>query len=80
MVFRQVCHLARRGSRLEQHACDDDAAAEYGRLVERTLQGGSNEEILEWCFNTGRRRDEEEIMIWNAFLSKAAGGTMRARI
>ncbi len=42
----------------------------YDELVERTLQGGSNEEILEWCFERGRRPGEEEISIWNAFLTK----------
>ncbi len=42
----------------------------YDELVERTLQGGSDEEILEWCFARGRRPSEEEIEIWNAFISK----------
>lgn len=50
--------------------CTRFLGVEYGRLVERTLQGGSNEEVLEWCFNTGLHRNEEEITIWNAFLSK----------
>jgi len=39
-------------------------------LVERTLRGGSNEEVLEWCFARGRRPSDEEISIWNAFLRK----------
>ena len=42
----------------------------YDELVARTLQGGSDEEILDWCFARGRKPDEEEISIWNAFLSK----------
>jgi hypothetical protein len=42
----------------------------YDDLVDRTLQGGSDEEILEWCFKQGRRPGEEEIVIWNAFISK----------
>jgi hypothetical protein len=42
----------------------------YDELVERTLQGGSNEEILEWCFARGRRPSDEEISVWNAFLRK----------
>ena len=37
---------------------------------ERTLEGGSDEEILEWCFANGRKPGEEEIAIWNAFLAK----------
>jgi uncharacterized protein DUF5069 len=34
------------------------------------LRDGSNEEILESCFARGRRPDDEEISIWNAFLKK----------
>jgi hypothetical protein len=43
---------------------------EYPRLVERTLQGGTDEEILEWCFQNGRRPNDEEILVWNGFMSK----------
>jgi Domain of unknown function (DUF5069) len=43
---------------------------DYNELAVRTLQGGTDEEILEWCFKRGRRPSEEEIAIWNAFLSK----------
>jgi Domain of unknown function (DUF5069) len=42
----------------------------YERLVKRTLQSGSNEEILEWCFARGKRPSEEDIFVWNAFLLK----------
>jgi len=42
----------------------------YDKLVERTLQGGSDEEILEWCFANGGRRRPEEILVWNQFLAK----------
>jgi gluconokinase len=43
---------------------------EYPRLVERALQGGTDEEILEWCFQHGRRPNYEEILVWNGFMSK----------
>lgn len=43
---------------------------EYPTLVERTLQGGTDEEILEWCFLKGRRPNDEEILVWNTFMSK----------
>ena len=43
---------------------------EYPRLVERTLQGGTDEEILEWCLQNGRRPNDEEILVWNAFMCK----------
>ena len=42
----------------------------YDELVDRTLKGGSDEEILEWCFARGRRPSDEEISIWNTFLRK----------
>jgi hypothetical protein len=42
----------------------------YEELAARTLEGGSNEEILDWCFAQGRKRSEEEIEVWNAFLAK----------
>jgi hypothetical protein len=42
----------------------------YDDLVTRTLKGGSDEEILEWCFENGRRPNEEEIEIWNEFILK----------
>lgn len=39
-------------------------------LTTRTLAGGSNEEILEWCFTKFRRPNEEMIASWNAFAAK----------
>lgn len=43
---------------------------EYSALVERVLAGGNDEEILAWCFAHGRKPSEEEIFIFNAFLTK----------
>jgi len=42
----------------------------YAAVVERALKGGTDEEILEWCFQHGRRPGEEDILVWNAFMSK----------
>ena len=42
----------------------------YDELAARTLQGGSNEEILDWCFEHGRKPSEEEVEIWNDFIAK----------
>jgi len=50
--------------------CTRFLGVNYADLVERTLKGGSDEEILHWCFDAGRRPSEEEIEIWNAFLAK----------
>ena len=43
---------------------------EYPALVERVLQGGTDDEILQWCFDSGRKPTEEEVEIWNAFMTK----------
>ena len=43
---------------------------DFEALRERTLSGGSDEEILEWCFEQGRRPNEEQIEVWNAFMQK----------
>jgi hypothetical protein len=43
---------------------------DYDRLVERTLAGGNDEEILDWCFQTTRRPNDEAILLWNSFVIK----------
>jgi hypothetical protein len=41
---------------------------EYAAVVERVLAGGTDEEVLEWCLTNGRRPNDEEILLFNAFL------------
>lgn len=50
--------------------CTKFLKVNYDALVERTLAGGTDEEILAWCFEQGRQPSDEEIEIWNAFLAK----------
>lgn len=50
--------------------CTRFLGVDYDDLVARTLQGGSDEKILDWCFARGRKPSEEEVEIWNAFLAK----------
>jgi gluconokinase len=42
----------------------------HDAISERVLAGGTDDEILEWAFSHGRKPTEEEIEIWNAFMSK----------
>ncbi|MEZ0273740.1 MAG: DUF5069 domain-containing protein [Roseimicrobium sp.] len=42
----------------------------YESLCDRVLAGGSDEAILEWAFAVGREPNDEEILIWNAFMTK----------
>jgi hypothetical protein len=51
-------------------ACCNFLRVHYRDLRERVLQGGTDEEILEWCFEKGRPLNEGDMRIWNAFNSK----------
>ena len=51
-------------------ACCNFLRVNYDELRSRVLAGGSDEEILEWCYDTGRRLNEGDLVIWNAFISK----------
>jgi hypothetical protein len=48
--------------------CVNFLRVSYAALTERVLRGGSDEEILRWCFETGRELSEGDIYIWNQFL------------
>jgi gluconokinase len=54
---------------------------EYAALEAETRTGTrSDEELLEWAFQNGRRPTDEEIEVWNAFMSKRGwrdAGTQR---
>lgn len=43
---------------------------DYAALTARVLQGGTDEQILEWCYQQGRRPTADEIEIWNGFMTK----------
>ena len=51
-------------------SCCNFLRVNYSDLCERVLQGGTDEEILEWCFERGRRLNEGDLFVWNAFTSK----------
>src|SRR3954452_8988986 len=42
----------------------------YAALVEQTLRGGTDAEMLEWCYKNGKRPDDDAIEMFNHFLSK----------
>ena len=43
---------------------------QYHDIVRRVREGGTDEEILWWCFDKGRRPSETEIYVWNEFMRK----------
>lgn len=53
---------------------------DYAALEAETLKGGSDEELLAWAFKNGRQPSEDEIEVWNAFMTKRGwrdAGTQR---
>jgi gluconokinase len=43
---------------------------DYAELEKETLKGGTDESLLAWAFVHGRKPTEEEIEVWNAFMTK----------
>ncbi|MCI0540891.1 MAG: DUF5069 domain-containing protein [Verrucomicrobiales bacterium] len=43
---------------------------DYAALEAETLKGRSDEELLAWAFTHGRQPSEDEIEVWNAFMTK----------
>src|SRR5438128_7684976 len=51
-------------------ACCNFLRVDHRDLIERVKQGGTDDEILEWCFEKGRPLNEGDLFVWNGFASK----------
>ena len=51
-------------------ACCNFLRVDHVDLRERVLAGGTDEEILEWCFEKGRKLNEGDLIVWNGFIAK----------
>jgi gluconokinase len=51
-------------------ACVHFLRVDYNDLIDRAKEGGTDEELLQWCFTKGRRPSDEEIYVWNEFMRK----------
>ena len=53
---------------------------DYAAIEKETLKGGSDQQLLEWAFANGRKPTDEEIEVWNGFMTKRGwrdAGTQR---
>jgi hypothetical protein len=50
--------------------CCNFLQIEYTALEAETLKGGTDTELLAWAFAQGRSPSEEEIEVWNGFMTK----------
>ena len=51
-------------------SCAKFLKTDYNRLADRVKEGGSDEEILQWCFSNGYRPTDDEVYVWNEFMRK----------
>ena len=52
----------------------------YEQLRERTLEGGSDLEVLTWAHAAGTARSDEDCVIWNRFMTKLGWRDERSEI
>ena len=57
-------------TRTADGACSNFLRVKYGDLRDRVLAGGTDGEILDWCYTNGRRLNEGDLLVWNSFVSK----------
>src|ERR1051325_4047449 len=58
------------GPKTADGACTNLLRINYAVPRQRVLNGGTDEEILDWCYTNGRRLNEGDLVVWNAFVSK----------
>ncbi len=52
----------------------------YADIATRTLQGGSDEDIFDWCLKHGRGLSEVDIFIWNEYARKIGWNDARTEM
>ena len=60
----------RRHPKLNDGRCCRFLGIEYRALAARTLEGGTDKDILAWAHAHGTPRTDEECVIWNRFMTK----------
>jgi len=50
--------------------CVDFLGVGYEALREAVLKGLDDRQAIDWCFENGRRPTDEQIEVWNGFMSK----------
>lgn len=50
--------------------CVDFLGVKYGDLRDQIAGGLNDQQALEWCFANGTKPTDEQIEVWNGFMSK----------
>ena len=51
-------------------ACVNLFGIAYDALVQRISEGGTDDEILAWCFANGRKLTDQDQYVWNEYMRK----------
>lgn len=51
-------------------SCASFLGVDYEKLARRILEGGSDEEVLEWCYSEGLGPSESQVLVWNEYMRK----------
>jgi hypothetical protein len=51
-------------------ACVNLFGITYEALVKRVAEGGTDEELLAWCYANGRKLTDQDQYVWNEYLRK----------
>lgn len=62
-------YLANLGKGFDEQ-CVSFLRLDYETVVQRILEGGSDEEILRWCHEQRGKPGESQLFIWNEFMRK----------
>lgn len=50
--------------------CVDFLGGKYEDLRDKVAGGLNDQQVLEWCFTSGTKPTDEQIKVWNGFMSK----------
>jgi len=51
-------------------SCASFLVVDYEKLAGRILAGGSDEEVLDWCYKEGAGPSESQVFVWNEYMRK----------
>ncbi len=58
--------------------CAQYLRIDYADLIDRTLAGGKDEDIFDWCMAHGRQLSEVDLYIWNEYCRKIGWNDTRS--
>lgn len=60
--------------------CTDFLRVSHAELEKRVAEGGTDEEIFEWCQTHGRGLNRTDIFVWNQFALKLGWNDIATRV